>query len=71
MRMMSARQTIHELVDELPESELPKARRILEGLRSNGDQRAARDNRDQELINAHADELNKEAVELQTFQADT
>ncbi len=71
MRMMSARQTIHELVDELPESELPKARRILAGLRSNGDQRAARDNRDQELINAHADELNKEAVELQTFQADT
>ena len=68
---MSARQTIHELVDELPESELPRARRILEGLRSNGDQRATRDNRDQELINAHADELNNEAAELQTFQADT
>lgn len=36
MASTSAREVIHELVDELPESELPRVRRVLEEIRDNG-----------------------------------
>ena len=36
MEAMGSREAIHALVDEIPESELPKARRKLEEIRDNG-----------------------------------
>jgi len=64
------RQAIHKLVDELSERELRVAKLYLERLKQNPEDVAARDMRDAEIINAHADELNAEAEDVLGYQAE-
>lgn len=64
------REAIHRLVDELPEDQLPRARLALERMKFSPEERAARDERDAEIINAHADELRREMDDILGYQAD-
>jgi len=64
------REAIHKLVDELPERDLRVAKLYLERLKQSPEDVAARDKRDAEIINAHADELNAEAEDVLGYQAE-
>jgi len=63
----TARQTLHVLVDELPEERLEKAIHVLQRVkRSNNNN----EQREIDIINAHADELNAEMEDVLGYQAD-
>lgn len=64
------RETVHKLVDQLPEGELVAAKRYLERLARSPEQAIAHDQREAETINAHAAELNAEAEDVLGYQAE-
>ena len=70
MNAESNRDAIHKLIDELPERDLRAAKIYLESLKQSPEDVAARDKRDGEIINAHADELNAEAEDVLGYQAE-
>ena len=70
MNAESNRETLHKLIDELPERDLRAAKLYLERLKQSLEEVAARDKRDAEIINAHADELNTEAKDVLGYQAE-
>ena len=64
------RETIHKLIDELPERDLRAAKLYLERLKQSSAEVVAGDKRDAELVNTHADELNAEAEDVLCYQAE-
>lgn len=66
----AARQTLHDLVDELPADQIPQAQLALERMKLIPEQRAARDERDAEIINANADKFRSEMEDILGYQAD-
>ena len=64
------RESLHQLVDELPEEQLDEVRGALERMKLTARERAQRDARDAEIINAHVDELNAEAEDVLGYRAD-
>jgi hypothetical protein len=64
------RETIHKLIDELPERGLRAAKLYLERLKQSPEEVAAGDKRDAEIINVHADELNAEAEDVLGYQVE-
>jgi hypothetical protein len=69
MNAESNRETIHKLIDELPERDLRAAKLYLQRLKQSPEEVAAGDKRDAEIINIHADELNAEAEDVLGYQA--
>lgn len=68
---MTAREALHRIVDELPESELPVATRVLGDLRqAEKRRRADRDARDLEILNRSADALNEEVEDILAYQVE-
>lgn len=68
---MTAREALHRIVDELPESELPVATRVLGDLRQGEKRRRAdRDARDLEILNRSADALNEEVDDILAYQVE-
>lgn len=64
------REAIHKLVDELPDDQLPRVRHVLERMKLSPEERAARDERDAQIINAHAEDLRREMDDILSYQAE-